>query len=124
MLLVGVRETDLLDDRLSKRDLVQSTEDDRYYVTIAAYDFAAYYNRHKTTLLWVSRMSIPKQDLELDQVVAPLIKTGTPFLGQETTTARVVDIGGPNGKVEAGTPVVKGYIAPSEAQPPSTPPQH
>jgi hypothetical protein len=125
LLLVGVQERDLFDDRMTKRDLVSSADDNRYYVTIAAYDFAPFYTQHKTVLLWVSRMSIPRQDLELDQVVAPLIKTGTPFLGRETTAPQVVDIGGPNGKVEAGTPVVKSYITPSPAQPPtpSSPPK-
>jgi hypothetical protein len=122
MLLVGIQESDLFDDRLAKKDLVQSADNNRYYVTIAAYDFATYYTKHKTVLLWVSRMSIPRQELELDQVVAPLIKTGTPFLGRETTTPRLVEITAPPGKVEAGTPVIKGYITPSPAQPPAPKP--
>jgi hypothetical protein len=117
LLLVGVQERDLFDDRLSKRDLVQSADDKRYYVTIAAYDFAAYYTQHKMVLLWVSRMSIPRQDLELDQVVAPLIKTGTPFLGRETTTPQVVDITAPPGNVTVGPTVVKGVVAPAAVQP-------
>jgi hypothetical protein len=121
MNFVGLQETDLLDNRMSKKDLVESASDDRYYVTIAAYDFAAYYTLHKTALLWVSRMSIPKQDLYLDQVVAPLVNTGTPFLGRETTTPRLVDIAPPQGKVDVGTPVVKGYSAPGAAQPPAAP---
>jgi hypothetical protein len=116
--LVGVRGSDLTDNRQSEMDLVTSADDKRYYVTIAAYDFAAYYTQHKKLLLWVSRMSIPRQDLELDQVVAPLIKTGTPFLGRETTTPRVVDIGGPNGHVEVGPTVVKGIVAPGAVQRP------
>jgi len=126
MLLVGVKETDLFDDRMTKRDLVSSADDERYYVTIAAYDFATYYTQHKTDLLWVSRMSIPQQDLELDQVVAPLITTGTPFLGRETVDPQVIDIGGPTGKVEVGPTVVKGTVTPDAAQPPApTPaPQH
>src|SRR5579862_2210064 len=106
MYMLGIQERDLFDDRMTKRDLVTSADEKRCYVTIAAYDFATYYTRHKMILLWVSRMSIPTQDLELDQAVVPLIKTGTPFLGRETTAPQVVDIGAPNGKVEAGTPVV------------------
>jgi hypothetical protein len=124
-LLVGLQESDLLADGLAKRSLVESADDKRYYVTIAAYDFAAYYTQHKMVLFWVSRMSIPEQDLELDQVVLPLIKTGTPFLGRETTEPQVVDIGGPNGTVEVGPTVVKGVVAPAAAQPPAPPPaQH
>jgi hypothetical protein len=123
LLLVGVQERDLFDDRMSKRDLVLSADDKRYYVTIAAYDFDAYYTRHKTILLWVSRMSIPRQDLELDQVVAPLIKTGTPFLGRETTAPQVVDVTIPPGNVTVGPTVVKGVVTPEAAQPPAPPKQ-
>jgi hypothetical protein len=118
MYMLGIQERDLFDDRLSKRDLVASADDNRYFVTIAAYDFATYYTKHKAILLWVSRMSIPRQDLELDQVVAPLIKTGTRFLGRETTTPQVIDVTAPPGTVTPGTPVLKGYITPSAAQPP------
>jgi hypothetical protein len=119
LLLVGVQERDLFDDRMSKRDLVSSADDNRYYVTIAAYDFAAYYTKHTAVLLWVSRMSIPRQDLEIDQVVLPLIKTGTPFLGVETTEPQVINIAAPAGTVTAGTPVVKSYITPGSTQPPA-----
>jgi hypothetical protein len=123
MALVGLQETDVYDQSMPKKDLLESANDNRYYVTISAYDFATYYTQHKTALLWVSRMSIPKQDLYLDQVVAPLVNAGTPFLGRETTTPRVIDITGPPGKVDVGTPVVKGYVTPGAAQPPA-PPQH
>jgi hypothetical protein len=121
--LLGIKDSDMAQDTTSKIDLISSADDDRYYVLIAACDFATFYNQHKMALLWVSQMSIPRQDLEIDQVVAPLIKTGTPFLGRETTKSEVVDIGDPNGKVEAGTSVLKGYIAPDATQPPA-PAQH
>jgi hypothetical protein len=121
--MLGIKDSDTIQDTSAQMDLLNSADDDRYYVLIAACDFATFYNQHKMALLWVSRMSIPRQDLELDQVVAPLIKTGTPFLGRETTKPQVVDIGGANGKVESGTPVLKGYVAPGAAQPPA-PPQH
>jgi hypothetical protein len=117
LLLVGVQERDLFDDRMSKRDLISSADDKRYFVTIAAYDFAAYYAQHKVVLLWVSRMSIPRQDLDIDQVVLPLIKTGTPFLGVETTEPQVINITAPAGTVTAGTPVVTGYTTQHAAQP-------
>jgi hypothetical protein len=123
LLLLGIKESDLIGDSRSKIDLVTSADDNRYYVTIAAYDCAAYFKYHKKILLWITRMSIPKQELDMDQVVLPLIKTGTPFLGRETIKPHVVDLGDPNGKVEAGTPVV----APGAAQPTATtpaPPQH
>ncbi len=123
LLLVGVQERDLFDDRVSKRDLVSSADDKRYFVTIAAYDFAAYYTRHKIVLLWVSRMSIPRQDLDIDQVVLPLIKTGTPFLGHETTDPQVINITAPPGTVTVGTPVVKSYNTPNAAQPATTSPK-
>ncbi|HXA80221.1 MAG TPA: hypothetical protein VNV14_03040 [Opitutaceae bacterium] len=119
MYMLGIQERDLFDDRMVKRDLVASADDNRYFVTIAAYDFATYYTKHKAVLLWVSRMSIPRQDLELDQVVAPLIKTGTPFLGRETTSPQVVDITAPPGNVTIGSTVVKGVVAPAAAQPPA-----
>jgi hypothetical protein len=112
--LVGANKANLADESL-RNDLLSAAGDERYYVTIAAYDFAAYYNHHKKILLWVTKMSIPKQELDMEEVVVPLIETGTPFLGRETTTPRVVDIGGPNGNGEAGTPVFKGYVTPAEA---------
>ncbi len=123
MLLVGIQESDLLDDSLKKRDLRDSADDDRYYVTLAAYDFGAYYTKHKTVLLWVSRMSIPKQNMDLEQVVIPLIKTGTPFLGRETNQPKLIDLpNGPEGKVELGAPVIKGYVDPASTKPLAPPP--
>jgi hypothetical protein len=102
---------------MKKIALLSAAGDDRYYVTIAAYDFAAYFNHHEKVLLWITRMSIPKQELDMEEVVVPLIKTGTPFLGRETTAPQVVDIGDPNGKVEVGSTVVKGIVAPATDQP-------
>jgi hypothetical protein len=121
MNLVGLQITDVYDQSMPKKDLLESANNNRYFVTISAYDFAAYYTHHKSVLLWVSRMSIPKQDLYLDQVVATLISTGTPFLGRETKTARVVDLMVPPGKVDFGAPVFKDYAAPGAAQPPASP---
>jgi hypothetical protein len=123
--LVGAMDSDLIrmQDNLTQIDLFNSADDDRYYVIIAACDFATFYNQHKILLLWVSQMSIPKQELDIDEAVAPMIKTATPFLGRETPKPQVVDIAGPNGKVEVGTPVVKGFFEPAAVQPPA-PPQH
>jgi hypothetical protein len=115
--LLGIKDSDLIGDTQAKIDLSGSAEENRYFVTIAAYDFATYYTKHKAVLLWVSRMSIPRQDLELDQVVAPLIKTGTPFLGRETTEPKVINIDAPPGNVTVGPTEVKGVVAP--AQPPA-----
>ena len=124
MLLVGVQESDLLDDSMKKRDLRESADENRYYVTIAAYDFASFYTQHKTVLYWVSRMSIPKQDMDLEQVTTPLINTGTPFLGRETGEPKLIDLpNGPEGKVELAKPEVKGYIDPASTKP-LAPPQH
>ncbi|HXC01667.1 MAG TPA: hypothetical protein VNU49_03375 [Opitutaceae bacterium] len=119
--LVGATDSDMVQDTLDKIDLWGSADDNRYYVIIAACDFATFYTQHKMQLLWVSQMSIPRQELDMKDVVAPLIKTATPFLGRETTKPLMVEIV-PPGNVKAGTPVLKGYITPSAAQP-LTPPQ-
>jgi hypothetical protein len=115
--LVGATDFDTVQDTLSKIDIIGSADDDRYYVLIAACDFATFYNQHKMLLLWVSQMSIPKQEFDMDDVVAPMIKTATPFLGRETTKPQVIDITGPNGTVAVGPSMVKGPALPDDAQP-------
>jgi hypothetical protein len=116
--LVGGEDVNVIDDAW-REEVLNAAEDERYYVTIAAYDFLAYARDHKKILLWVTRMSIPRQDLELDQVILPLITAGTPLLGRETTRPRLVTLG-PNGNVEVGPTEVKGVVAPAAAQPPAT----
>jgi hypothetical protein len=115
-ILVGGQAVNVIDDAW-REDAFNAAADERYYVTIAAYDFLADTRDHKKVLLWATRMSIPRQDLELDQVVLPLITAGTPFLGRETTKPHLVDIY-PNGNVVVGPTEVKGVVAPAAAQPP------
>ncbi|HTQ30255.1 MAG TPA: hypothetical protein VMI53_03510 [Opitutaceae bacterium] len=117
MLLVGVKLSDFGDDRLVKKDLISSADKNRYYVVISAYDFGTYYTKHKTVLLWISRMSVSRQDLDLDQVIPSLISAGTPFLGRETLEPRIIDVQAPTGKVDIGTPMIKGYVEPGTTKP-------
>jgi hypothetical protein len=64
-------------------EVKQSALDDRYFVIVAAYDYAAAVERKKV-LLWRARMSAPSAGVSLAEVIPTLIKTGGPHFGRET----------------------------------------
>ncbi len=98
-----------------------AVRDPRYFVTVTAYDFDAFYRQHKAIALWVSRMSVPQGRFDLAAALPTLVSSGAPFFGRETDKPKWLDVPeGAQGKVDVATPVVKEYISP--AAPGSSPP--
>ena len=89
-----------------REDILQAARDDRYFVMVTAYDFAAAKEKKKK-LLWQAKFSTPSNRVSLADVIPGLITAGTPHFGRETerpqsSTAPLAK----EGKVEVGTPVV------------------
>jgi hypothetical protein len=106
--LIAGKDFDSTVDFSSKtEDILEGIGDDRYFVMIAAYDFDAYFQRHKKVQLWVAKMSVRTAGVTMPQVMPSLIRTGGPLLGTETRGPKIVDVPAvPDGTVEMGTPVV------------------
>ncbi len=94
------------EEKISQYD--SAVREPRYFVTITAYDFDAFYRQHKAVALWVSRMSVSRGGFDLGDALPVLIDSGTPFLGRETEKVHWLDVPvEPVGKVKVGTPTVK-----------------
>jgi len=93
-----------------REEIIQATDDDRYFVVLSAYDFKVYQKSHKKVLLWQAKMSIPSNHVTMDEVIPALIKAGGPMFGRETIRPQQLILPlTPEGKVEVGTPTVKDY---------------
>jgi hypothetical protein len=89
-----------------REDILQNARDDRYFVIVSAYDFAAAKEKKKK-LLWQAKMSTPSNRVSLAEVIPSMITAGGPHFGRETK--RPESVAAPlakEGKVEVGTPVV------------------
>ncbi|HTB79947.1 MAG TPA: hypothetical protein VK717_03570 [Opitutaceae bacterium] len=107
------------EEKISQYD--SAVRDPRYFVTVTAYDFDAFYRQHKAVALWVSRMSVPQGHFDLADTLPALINSGAPFFGRETEKPQWLNVPeGAQGKVDVAAPVVKEYITP--AGPGSAPP--
>ena len=121
--LVGGQSLDNLDLAFEREAVMQGAERDRYFVTVAAYDFAAYSQRHRKVVLWMAKMSLPSDGVTMPQVMPSLIAAGEPFLGRETTRPQWVTVPAvPDGRVEFGDLKVIEYLdAPASANPKAAP---
>ena len=87
-------------------DILQNIRDDRYFVIVSAYDFAAAKEKKKV-LLWQAKMSTPSNRVSLAEVIPSMITAGGPRFGRETKLPESVTAAlAKEGKVEVGTPVV------------------
>jgi hypothetical protein len=118
-LVAGKGADNLQPNFMDYEDMMQATNDDRYFVIVIAYDFDAYLRYHKKVELWVTRISVASPGLTMADVMPQLVVAGGPYFGHETY--KPVTIEGPTGKVEMSQPVVKEYISPN-ASAASTPP--
>jgi len=124
--LVGGNTLNHLDMNFEREDVMQAAEDDRYFVSISAYDAqapAGKDGRKKKILLWQAKMSVPSNGVDFSTVMTALVTAGGPLLGRETTRPKMLMAPlTPEGHVEVGTPTVKDYQdAPYPARP-ATPP--
>jgi hypothetical protein len=113
--LLGGQTLGMLDLDFEREAVIQGAEDDRYFVLVSAYDFAAA-RQHKKVLLWQARMSTPSGGVTMAEVIPTLIASGGPQFGHESI--RPTWVNAPvarEGKVEVGVPTVKEYLEPKPA---------
>jgi hypothetical protein len=120
--LLGGQTLGNLDLDFEREAVMQGAEDDRYFVTVSAYDFAAA-RQHKKLLLWQARMSTPSGGFTMAQVIPTLITNGGPHFGRESVRPTWVTVPAVReGKVEVGTPTVKEYLEPPASPAPAEKP--
>jgi len=124
--LVGGNTLTNLDMNFEREDVMQAAEQDRYFVSIMAYDARPYFaqeGKKRKILLWQAKMSVPSNGVDFSTVMTALVTAGGPLLGRETTRPKMLMAPlTPEGHVEIGTPTVKDYQdAPYPARP-ATPP--
>lgn len=123
--MLGLLGVAALDDRhfASNSDvqrIAQAAQDDRYFVVLSAYDWAAI-NRKQRVLLWRAMMSLPTNGTDLTESLPALVQAGVPYFGRETGLPRhVIEPLVPPGRVEIGPAKVEGYL-PAVAVPPPAP---
>jgi len=89
-----------------REDVLRAAREDRYFVIVSAYDFAAAKEK-KRKLLWVAKMSTPSNRVTLAEVLPAMIASGGPHFGRETDRPKSVTAPiAREGKVEVGTPTV------------------
>jgi hypothetical protein len=64
-----------------ERDLMDFARDERYFVVVSAYDFAAL-SRGETKLLWRTKMSTRSVGVTMDEAMPALLGAGGPYVGR------------------------------------------
>jgi len=89
-----------------RADVLQAARDERYFVVVSAYDFAAAKEKKKK-LLWQAKLSTPSNGVSLAEVLPSIISAGGPHFGRETKLPELVNAPlAKEGKVEIGTPTI------------------
>jgi hypothetical protein len=100
-----------------REDILQAARDDRYFVIVSAFDFAAAKEKKKK-LLWQAKMSTPSNRVSLAEVIPGLITAGAPHFGRETERPKAITAPlNKEGKVEIGTAVVVPDVEKPKPQP-------
>ena len=114
--LVGGNTLANLDLNFEKEAVMQGIEQNRYFITVTAYDFDSYFDRHRKVLLWAAKLSIPSDGVSMDQVLPTLVAGGAPLFGRETRRPKWVMMPAvPSGHVVVGEPTLRQY---GDAAPP------
>jgi len=86
------------------RELRQLAQDDRYFVIVTAYDYAAL-GRHEARRLWRTKMSASNAGVAMAAALPALIQGGGPYFGRGNEDSQFVRTAlGLGGKVETGSP--------------------
>lgn len=64
------------------KDLRSAQREERHYVIVMAFDYAAAVQKQKK-VLWITRMSTPSKRIDLADVIPALVTTGVPAYGRE-----------------------------------------
>jgi hypothetical protein len=76
--------------------------DERYFLILSAYDYAASKKERKKVVLWRTRMSVVMNPTTFAESLAPMVVAGTPFFGRDSDVAREVDLSIKEGHVKVG----------------------
>jgi hypothetical protein len=90
-------------------DLRTAARDDRYFIVVMAYDYAAA-RQHKKKLLWMAKMSTESVGTNLPDVIAALVASGGPAFGRDTPPSFVDSEKALGGKVNLAPLEVKEYL--------------
>ena len=86
------------------RDIRQLAQDDRYFVIVTAYDYAAL-SRHEARQLWRTKMSTRNAGAAMATALPALIQGGGPYFGRDADEPQFVKTPlGPGDQVEPGSP--------------------
>jgi hypothetical protein len=89
-----------------RKAAMDAAREDRYYLLISAYDFAAA-RQHKKKLLRSAKVSTQRGGVTLAEVIPAFLATTGPLLGRETRVPKIASAPiAREGKVDVGTPVV------------------
>lgn len=102
--LIGAYKTQMMAP-WAEQDLRSAARDDRYFVIVMAFDFAAA-RQHQKKLLWMAKMSAASVGTDLPSVIPALVATGGPTFGRDT----------PPTWVDSGKSLKEGHVilAPTE----------
>jgi len=81
--LVAGNTVENLNPFSERQDALRAEYQDRYFVMVSAYDYAAATQRKKIPL-WRAKMSMPSHHVSLVDAVPVLIASGAPLLGRDT----------------------------------------
>jgi hypothetical protein len=85
------------------RQLGELAQDNRYFVIVSAYDYAAL-RRHEAQLLWRAKMSASSAGAAMAGALPALIQGGGPYFGRDHDESQFVRTPlGPGAKVETGS---------------------
>lgn len=96
-------------------DLVEDIENERYYIIVAAYDFAAA-KAGRMERLWVTRVSVQAQGNKFNESAAYMLAKASRYFGQDS--GRLIRQFDREGKVSLGELQVVGVVPESQVQPP------
>lgn len=102
--LVGAYKTQMMAS-WDADNLKSAARDDRYFVIVIAFDFAAA-RQHQKKMLWMAKMSAASVGTDLPSVIPALVATGGPTFGRDT----------PPTWVDSGKSLKEGHVilAPTE----------
>ena len=97
--------------------LNEAFAEDRYYIIVSAYDFAASL-KGEHVLLWRTRMSTPRQGVWMRDIVPALVAGGSALFGRETDVPEWREFRVRDGTIKLGPLEIKdGDVRPEEMKP-------
>jgi hypothetical protein len=106
-LVAGLTVPNITDNLEAEQTVVRSKEN-RYFIVITAFDYAATLREKRKVPLWQEKMSVQNTGpIKFDSVAGVLLEAGGPLLGRETRIPQQVSVAvAPEGSVLLGSPTV------------------